>query len=411
MKLRNQILAFFCLLTFAAVGWLYVRSWVVQKPFGIVLFVSDGLITSHLTSARLYEKGADHRLFLESFPHLALLRNPARDYAVPDDAAAATAFATGTKGSHRSVGLDSQGKLLTSILDLAKQKGRAVGLITTSQLTAPSAAAFYAHSPNTQNRQPIADQLLANPSLNLIFGGGRKDFLPEISGGQRQDGRNLLAEFQAKGWELIQTKSELAKAPNYRTSGIIGFFAKEDLAFTNQTEVANEQPALADLVRRAIEFLQVRREGYLLIVDATLVTTAAEQNHGEQVLLETLALDRAIRAASEYAGGKSLILAAGKHATGGLSLNGYPLVTDHGAGLLGINSSGQPTLTWATGPNGPTPTASPKSNPTPEPAAFFTPSAFYTAEDVIAIGTGDGSEKLHGFLENTEIFEIIRQAL
>ena len=142
MKLRNQLLALACLLVFAAAGWLYVRTWVVQKPFGIILFVSDGLVTRHLTAARLYEGGADHRLALEAFPHLALLRNPARDFAVPDAAAAATALATGVRVGHRTLGQDAAGQPLKTILDLARAQGRAVGLVTTDSLTGPGAAAF-----------------------------------------------------------------------------------------------------------------------------------------------------------------------------------------------------------------------------------------------------------------------------
>src|SRR5688500_11539181 len=109
MKLRNQLLALACILAFLAIGYLYVRTWVVQKPFGIIVFMSDGLVTSHLTAARLYEGGADHQLALETFPHLALLRNPARDFAVPDDAAAGTALATGQRVNHRHVSVDTRG--------------------------------------------------------------------------------------------------------------------------------------------------------------------------------------------------------------------------------------------------------------------------------------------------------------
>ena len=91
MKLRNQLLAIFCLLVFAAFGFLYVRTWVAPKTFGIILFVSDGMVARELAAARLYEGGADYRLAIEDFPHLALLRNAARDFAAPDAAAAATA--------------------------------------------------------------------------------------------------------------------------------------------------------------------------------------------------------------------------------------------------------------------------------------------------------------------------------
>ena len=402
MKLRNQLLALCCLLAFAAAGWLYVRTWVVQKPFGVILFVSDGLVARHITAARLYENGAGHRLTLESFPNLALLRNAARDFAVPDAAAAATALATGVKVGHRTLGQDAQGQRLKTILDLARQQGRAVGLITTGSLAAPSAAAFYAQTGDAREQAPIAAQLAA-AKLDVVLGGGAGDFLPEAKGGRRKDGRDLLAELQAQGWDLVRSKAELANAPAYRTAGIAGFFSADPLAFSDQIESGSQQPSLSDMVRRAIEFLQVHSAGYVLVIDASLATTAAERNEGERVITETLALDRAIKTAIEYAGAKSLILAVGKHATGGLSLSGYPLVTDHGVGLLGVNASGQPALTWASGPNGP----AAKS----EPAAFLTPSALNNAEDVLALGRGDGAEKLHGFLDNTAIFQILRDAL
>ena len=402
MKLRNQLLALCCLLGFAAAGWLYVRTWVVQKPFGVILFVSDGLVARHVTAARLYENGAGHRLTIESFPNLALLRNSARDFAVPDDAAAATALATGVKVGHRTLGQDAQGQRLKTILDLAREQGRAVGLITTGSLAAPSAAAFYAQSGDAREQAPIAAQLAA-AKLDVILGGGAGDFLPEAKGGRRKDGRDLLAELQAQGFDLARTKAELASAPAYRTGGIAGFFSADPLAFSDQIESGSQQPSLSDMVRRAIEFLQTHSAGYLLVIDASLATTAAERNEGERVITETLALDRAVRIAVEYAGSKSLILAVGKLATGGLSLSGYPLTTDHGVGLLGVNASGQPALTWASGPNGP----AAKS----EPAAFQTVSALNTAEDVLAIGRGDGAQKLHGFLDNTAIFQILRDAL
>src|ERR1700761_5731973 len=112
MKLRNQLLALCCLLVFAAFGFLYVRTWVVPKTFGIILFVGDGMLSQHLTAARLYEGGADHRLAMETINNLtlALLSTPAQDFAVPDDAAAATALATGLRVGHRQLAVDGNGK-------------------------------------------------------------------------------------------------------------------------------------------------------------------------------------------------------------------------------------------------------------------------------------------------------------
>jgi len=403
MKLRNQLLAFFCLLVFAAFGFLYVRTWVVPKTFGIILFVSDGMLAQHLTAARLYEGGADHHLAMEKFPNLALLSNPAQDFAVPDAAAAATALATGIRTNHRHLAVDANGRQVESILELARAQGRAVGLITTGSPLSPTPAAFYAHSADSRETGQILDQFLGQAKFDVVLCGGAGDFLPAAKGGSRKDNRDILAELQSKGWEIVRSKVELENAPAYRTTPLAGFFSVGELAFSNQIESGSQQPSLADMVRRAIQFLEVHGKGYVLIVDAGLTTTAAERNEGEHVITETLALDHAIATADKYAGQKSLILAVGKHGTGGFSLNGYPFVQDHGVALLGLNAAGQPAITWATGPNGP--------GAKNEPAAFQTPSALNTAEDVVAVGQGAGAERLRGFLENTRIFEILKDAL
>jgi len=116
----------------------------------------------------------------------------------------------------------------------------------------------------------------------------------------------------------------------------------------------------------------------------------------------------------------------GNFGIGGLSLNGYPFRRDSGVALLGVNSSGEPALTWATGPNGtPTHSAMPTANaqdPEPpaegpgpltaqEPAAVYAPWARNTVNDVLAAGSGPGTEALHGFLDNTIIFRIVGDQL
>ncbi len=400
MKLRNQLLALFCLLIFVALGVLYFQVWVRQKHFGIIVFVSDGMVARHLTAARLYEGGADHRLALDSFPYSAIVANSARDFAVPDAAAAATALATGVRVNHRNVALDSHGQPLRTLLEIAKAQGRAVGLVTNGKLTDPAPAAFYAHLADARDEESIAAQLVDRTDIDVLLGGGLRDFLPAGAKGARKDGRDLLAEMQRKGCEMVWTKADLENAATFRDKGIAGVFTPGAMAFSDEIESGSQQPSLSDMVRRAIEFLQVNGRGYLLIVDAGLVTEAAERNNGERTINETLATDRAIATALKYAGDESLIVAVGKHGIGGLSLNGYPLRQDHGVALLGTTASGYPSLTWATGPA--------SGN---EPAAFQTASALNTAEDVIAAAKGPGAEKFHGFLENTAIFDLLRDAL
>jgi len=421
MKLRNQLLAIFCLLVFAAFGFLYVRTWVAPKTFGIILFVSDGMVAREFAAARLYEGGADHRLAIEDFPHLALLRNAARDFAAPDDASAATALATGTRVAHRHLAMDGDGRRLVSILELAHDQGRATGLVTNGSLSAPTPGAFYAHAGDSRDSAEIARQLALEAPLDVFLGGGAGDFLPVAKNGRRKDGKDLFGELQARGCEIVRSKAELEGATAYHTGQIAGFFSNDQLAYSNQIESGTQQPSLADMVRRAIQFLQVHGKGYVLVVDAALATTAAQDNEGELALTETLALDHAVATAVKYAGDRSLILVAGKHGTGGFSMNGYPLAGDHGVALLGVDAAGQPTITWATGPNGPPPGATALGEPPPspapgqrgkvEPAAFQTSAGVNTVEDVIAVGRGEGAEALNGFLDQTAIFRVLKDAL
>jgi alkaline phosphatase len=323
--------------------------------------------------------------------------------------------------------MDGDGRRLASILELAHEQGRAVGLVTSASLSAPTPGAFFAHAGDSRDSGEVARQLAVEAQLDVFLGGGAGDFLPVTKNGRRKDGRDLLTELRAKGCEVVRSKAELEGASAYRTGQIAGFFSNDQLAYSNQIESGTQQPSLADMVRRAIQFLQIHGKGYVLVVDAALATTAAQNNEGELALTETLALDHAVATAVKYAGDRSLILVAGKHGTGGFSMNGYPLAEDHGVALLGVNAAGQPTITWATGPNGPAPSgaaalgAAPTEagSPAPssgqrsrvEPAAYQTPAGVNTVEDVIAVGRGEGAEALTGFLDQTAIFKILKNAL
>ena len=403
MRLRNNLLALAILLVFLAFGVLYVRFWVVQRPFGIIIFVSDGLVSRHLTAARLYANGASHRLELERhFTHSALVRNDSAQFAVADAASAASALATGKKARHHTIGVNDAGKSVESILELARKEGRVVGLVTNGRLTDPSAAAFYAHSANANDSDGLAASLLQAAPFKVLLGGGLDDFLPAGKGGRRRDGRDLLGTLGRPAWEIVRTKAEIENASSYREGTLLGLFAEGTLAFSKEREAGIAQPSLTDLVRRAIQCLETDRHGYVLIVDEELISKAAVLNEGEHLLRETLELDRAIDTAVKYVGDKSLVLAVGRTGIGGFTLSGYPLRQDKGLALLGPDSEGHPSITWATGPNGP------QSN---EPATRETPGALNTAEDVMALGRGLGADKVRGFLDNTEIFSLLRKAL
>src|SRR5260370_42591243 len=73
VKWRNQLLALLCLAVFAGLGVLYFQHWVVQKPFGIILIIGEGLAPERIALTRVYLGGSDAHLALDGMPHLALV--------------------------------------------------------------------------------------------------------------------------------------------------------------------------------------------------------------------------------------------------------------------------------------------------------------------------------------------------
>ena len=402
MKWRNQILALICLLAFAGLGVLYFQNWVVQKPFGIILFVGEGLTAQRTAATRVYIGGADNPLAMDGLGFSARLRNQSADFAVPDSAAAASALATGRRVKNGTIAIGESGEPLETILEIAHKQGRATGIVTDGALTNPTLAAFYAHANSAKPPQQFATKIIDQSAVDIALGGGGADF--------------DKAKLNQAHIRVVRNLPELEQITVWQQPRLLGLFAASDLPFTDEVAARTEQPSLADMVRRAIELLQVNRRGYVLVVNAHLMASAAWQNLGERTLRETAELDRAVKVSREYAGRNSAIIVCGDAAIGGMNVNGYPFRYDSGVAILGLNSAGQPWVTWATGPNGGKTGANVESSSARdlsalEPAAVQVPSALNSLEDPIANATGLRMENLRGTIENTQLFEIIRDAL
>src|SRR5947208_3666969 len=307
VKWRNQLLALLCLAVFAGLGVLYFQHWVVQKPFGIILIIGEGLAPERIALTRVYLGGSDAHLALDGMPHLALVTNHSRDFAVSDQAAAASALATGVKVNNRSLSVDPNGKPLSSIIELARNRGRATGLVTNGSLTNATCAAFYAHASNANDIDQVAGQLVEGGKIDICLGMSAAEFLPKAKQGQRQDNRDLMLEFRQNGFDVVRSRAELESIPVWSRPKLFGAFADRDND-GRQGQAWSDEPALSDMVRRAIELLQYNQRGYLLIVDAARMRKAAETNNAEKTLTETAELDHTLSTAQRYARAKSTIL-------------------------------------------------------------------------------------------------------
>ncbi len=426
VKWRNQLLALFCLLVFFAFGFFYFRYWVVQKPFGIIVFIAEGLDAQTLAEARIFAEKRGGALVLDAFPHTALLQNRSADSAVPDPAAAATALATGVKVPNGTIAMDAAGQRLTSLLELAKEGGRVTGLITDGKITAPTAAAFYGHARGDDagaDGADFAEQLAETTALDLILGGGLGDFLPAAQGGARRDERDLVSTMRETDFTIVRTLAELEELPRWPRAKVFGLFSEQALPLVNEALAAKDQPTLADMVRRGIELLQFHRGGYLLVIDASLMRQAGRRGESELRMEEVMEFDRAVTVATQYAGKKSVIFICGDVADRRLTPLPSPSpkeMSEKGAPTPEGSAFQAPELTNLSAPSfaqsltGSTIVSgsnAPRVLPMEDFPAPSIPELTEFPQDVPAFGMGLGADELHGSQTNMSIFDIVRNNL
>jgi hypothetical protein len=94
-------------------------------------------------------------------------------------------------------------------------------------------------------------------------------------------------------------------------------------------------------------------------------------------------------------------------------MSGTPFRNDKGVAVLGLNAQGAPSITWSSGPGNNISYEANKENSSilAEPTSFNTPLALGVATDTITLGSGPGSEQIHGFIDLTTVHDVIKKEL
>ena len=296
----------------------------------VILLMTDGTSSAHLTLARWY-KGAP--LALDDIL-VGGLRTYSAESLITDSAPAATAFATGHKTNTKFLGIlpekttmpgvpaiaeADQLKPTATVLEGARLMGKSVGLVATSQIQHASPAAFSAHTP-FRDRYPLIAQQQVYGNIDVVFGGGLQYLLPKERGGVRTDGQDLTEILKANGVPLLRNRDELLAFNGRRAWGL---FAPDALAYDfDRKDFAPAEPSLAEMTRAAIGALSKNEKGFFLFVEASKVDWAAHDNDPTGVVSDLLAYDEAVRAALDFArrDGQTLVMAFADHGTGGMAI-------------------------------------------------------------------------------------------
>lgn len=284
----------------------------------VILCIGDGMGSGQIALASMKAGG---KLYMERMPVTGLVQTRSASSRVTDSAAAGTALATGIKTKNGMIGIASDGRAYRSILELAKAAGMATSLVVTSTITHATPASFGAHIKSRSSENAIAEQLLAN-RVNVLFGGGRKFFLPKSDrDSARKDNRDLIAEARQAGYTCVTSEQELRSTqPPY----VLGLFQLEAL-----TTIPPE-PSLSTLTHEAIRLLSQTGQassngssGFFLMVEGSQIDWACHDNNAKRAIRQVLLFDQAVQAAIDFAlqDGRTLVIVTADHETGGLTLS------------------------------------------------------------------------------------------
>jgi alkaline phosphatase len=285
----------------------------------VIFLIGDGMGISYTTAHRyLKDDPATKTMERTTFDkylvgtQMTYPEDPAQN--VTDSAAAATAMSAGVKTYNAAIGVDNDHSEVKTVLEAAKEKGKATGLVATSEITHATPASFGAHDISRKNMNSIADDyydemINGKHKVDVMLGGGVSNFI-------RPD-RNLTEEFKKDGFSYVTNREQMMKDKNGQ---VLGLFAPAGLPKMIDRE--NETPSLEDMTSSAIQRLQKDKDGFFLMIEGSQVDWAGHDNDIVAAMSEMEDFERAYKAAIEFAkkDGHTLVVATADHSTGGYSI-------------------------------------------------------------------------------------------
>ena len=284
-----------------------------EHPTNVIVMIADGCGPASVGLGRMV---AGQPLALDAI-EMGTCRTGSASSRVTDSAAAATALASGVKTANGVVGQDTTGRVLVTLLERARERGMATGLVAKSTITDATPAAFAAHVRNRSSEDTIAVQEIEH-AVDVLLGGGREWFLPASRGGSRHDSVDVIALARSRGYAYVATRRELAAA---RRLPLLGLFAGDDMSYAIDRQ-GIEEPSLPEMADQALKLLGGRKPGFFLMVEGSLIDHAGHANDPATHARELLEYDATVRAVLEFArrDRHTLVVCTADHETGGLGL-------------------------------------------------------------------------------------------
>lgn len=297
---------------------------------------------------------------------------------------------------------------------------------------------------------PIADQIARNGTADVILGGGMGRFDASDEAALKEQGYAVLGSVSS---QIPATRTDLNGAAGEKVFGLFnkGNLTIEKAKQDNPGSAQAQEPSLPEMTKKAIELLDTKKQkdskgdGFYLQIEGALIDKRSHANDAAQTLEEIKAFDDSVAAALDFAkkDGNTLVIVTADHECAGFNIIEKGTFTNAEAAAPPVNVDAGNTANNSTptrpGGNVKDPArstgiingagaANPKNF---APATFRTPndpaqvkdgspeaslwltylSGNHTGADVPIYAYGSGSEQLQGSVDNTDLFDIVGNAL
>lgn len=276
-----------------------------KKVKNVILMIGDGMSLMHVYTAWAANRG---KLWLENAQATGLSKTWAVKMLVTDSGSGGTSLATGVKTVYHAVGVDPEGKPLTSLVDVAKKLGKDAGMAVTCRLWDATPCDFCCHNIDRDKEEELVGDYPTS-GVDFVFGGGAQKFT------NRKDGRDIFKELQKKGYHVSRTLDDFfAYDKNSRIFAV---------PYDKDTPLPDER---GDLLARAsmkgISLMNQNKNGFFMMIEGSQLDDYGHFNQLDMLMKETLDFDKTIGEVMKWAAkdGETLVVVTADHETGGLTL-------------------------------------------------------------------------------------------
>ena len=276
-----------------------------KKVKNVILMIGDGMSLMHVYTAWAANRG---KLWLENAQATGLSKTWAVKKLVTDSGSGGTSLATGVKTVYHAVGVDPEGKPLTSLVDVAKELGKDAGMAVTCRLWDATPCDFCCHNIDRDKEEELVGDYPTS-GVDFVFGGGAQKFT------NRKDGRDIFKELQKKGYHVSRTLDDFfVYDKNSRIFAV---------PYDKDTPLPDER---GDLLARAsmkgISLMNQNKNGFFMMIEGSQLDDYGHFNQLDLLMKETLDFDQTVGEVMKWAAkdGETLVVVTADHETGGLTL-------------------------------------------------------------------------------------------